>query len=85
MLHTGDTVTVSSRQGRLSAEVEVTDAIRSGVVSLPHGATAPDVNLLTSSDDTDPLTGMPVLSGFAVLVEPLAGQVATQASAGPGP
>lgn len=74
-LRTGDTVTVGSRHGRLTAEVEVTDAIRSGVVSLPHGTAAPDVNLLTSSDDTDPLTGMPVLSGFAVRVEPSASQV----------
>jgi anaerobic selenocysteine-containing dehydrogenase len=73
-IRSGDTVTVSSRQGQLSANAEVTDAIRSGVVSLPHGATEPDVNLLTSAEDADPLTGMPVLSGFAVLVKRAAGQ-----------
>jgi anaerobic selenocysteine-containing dehydrogenase len=33
----GDTVTVSSRVGKVQAPAEVTDEVMQGVVSLPHG------------------------------------------------
>ena len=33
----GQTVTIASRSGEVKAPVEITDAIRPGVVSLPHG------------------------------------------------
>ncbi len=55
--------------GLTEADIAVTDAIRPGVVSLPHGWAAPGVNHLTSmTDDVEPLTGMPRLSGIAVEV-----------------
>ncbi len=69
--------------GELTAEVEVTDAVRPGVVSLPHGwghdrpgtrlsvaAARPGVNVNQLLDGTllDPLSGTAVLNGFPVEV-----------------
>jgi anaerobic selenocysteine-containing dehydrogenase len=64
----GEVVTVSNRNGSTSAVLEVTDRIRSGVVSLPHSWRDPDVNQLTSTDDLDPITGMPRFTALGVTV-----------------
>ena len=65
----GQPVRISSPQGSTRATLEVTDAIRPGAVSLPHGWATPGVNRLTSpTDGVEPLTGMPRLSGFPVEV-----------------
>jgi hypothetical protein len=48
--------------------VEPTDAMRPGVVSLPHGFREADVNQLTTSAVVDPLNAMPVMSGYEVSV-----------------
>ena len=65
-LSTGDVATVSTRHGTCRAVVEVTDAIRPGVVSLPHGFGDANVNHVTSTADADPLSGMTIVSGLAV-------------------
>lgn len=72
---------VATDQGCVVVAVEVTDAIRPGVVSLPHGwghdlagarlsvaSARPGVNAnrLTSADRVDPLSGNPHLNGFPV-------------------
>ncbi|MFF9149725.1 molybdopterin oxidoreductase family protein [Streptomyces sp. NPDC014861] len=72
--------------GELTAEVEVTDTVRPGVVSLPHGwghdrpgtrltvaAARPGVNVNQLLDGSllDPLSGTAVLNGFPVEVTPL--------------
>ena len=79
----GATAVVTSGVGRVEAPVEVTDAIRPGVVSLPHGwghgvdGTAMAVaaahagvnaNVLTDHDAFDPLSGNAVLNGIPVTV-----------------
>ncbi|MFI2302501.1 molybdopterin oxidoreductase family protein [Actinacidiphila glaucinigra] len=71
--------------GEIEAPVEVTDAVRPGVVSLPHGwghdragtrltvaAREPGANLNQLLDGTllDPLSGTAVLNGFPVQVTP---------------
>jgi anaerobic selenocysteine-containing dehydrogenase len=81
----GAPATVTSRVGSVQAPVEVTDAIRPGVVSLPHGwghdlpgaqlrvaAEHAGVNSNTLSDDAafDPLSGTSVLNGIPVTVGP---------------
>ncbi|MEO1055892.1 MAG: molybdopterin dinucleotide binding domain-containing protein, partial [Actinomycetota bacterium] len=81
----GGAATVASRVGSLVAPVEVTDAIRPGVVSLPHGwghddpATQMAVaaehagvnsNVLTDDAALDPLSGTSVLNGIPVTVAP---------------
>jgi len=63
----GEEVLVESRYGSAAASVEVTETIRRGVVSIPHGWGAPNVNDLTSTtEELDPLTAMPRFSGFPV-------------------
>ncbi len=75
---------VTSRVGRVDAPVEITDEIRPGVVSLPHGyghdlqgiglsvaAKTPGVNSnrLTDDQPLDVLSGNAVLNGIPVEVE----------------
>ena len=77
---------VTSRSGEVTVPVEVSDGIRPGVVSLPHGwghslpgtrasvaAAKPGVNtnLLTDPLALDPLSGTSVLNGIPVTVEPV--------------
>jgi anaerobic selenocysteine-containing dehydrogenase len=85
---------VTSRAGSVTIPVEVTDAIRPGVVSIPHGwgHDRPGVrlgvagrhagvnsNVLAEDDRFDPLSGTAVLNGIPVTVRP-AGAPATGAS-----
>jgi anaerobic selenocysteine-containing dehydrogenase len=82
----GGDAAVASRVGQLVAPVEVTDAIRPGVVSLPHGwghdlaGTSLGVagahagvnsNILTDGQVLDPLSGNAVLNGIPVTVRPM--------------
>jgi anaerobic selenocysteine-containing dehydrogenase len=82
----GGQAAVRSRTGALEARVEVTDAIRPGVVSLPHGwghdaegarlgvaAGRPGVNsnLLADEALVDALSGNAVLNGIPVAVAPV--------------
>ncbi|MER8034261.1 molybdopterin oxidoreductase family protein [Streptomyces hydrogenans] len=77
---------ITGAGGELTADVEVTDAVRAGVVSLPHGwghdrpgtrltvaAARPGVNVNQLLDGSllDPLSGTAVLNGFPVEVTPL--------------
>ena len=62
----GEQVTVSSATGSVTGTAFVTDAIRAGAVSVPHGWADPCVNTLVSDRDVDPLTGMPRQSGTPV-------------------
>jgi anaerobic selenocysteine-containing dehydrogenase len=81
----GASATVTSRVGSVTVAVEVTDEMRPGVVSLPHGwghgepgttmrvaAEKPGVNSNVLSDDRalDPLSGTSVLNGIPVMVAP---------------
>ncbi|MFF8994390.1 molybdopterin oxidoreductase family protein [Streptomyces sp. NPDC014983] len=81
----GAQVRVKGAGGELVAPAEVTDAVRPGVVSLPHGwghdrpgarlahaATTPGVNVNQLLDGTllDPLSGNAVLNGIPVELSP---------------
>ena len=46
----------------------VDPSIRSGAVSVPHGHQGANVNLLTSKDTIDPVTGMARYSGIPVSI-----------------
>jgi anaerobic selenocysteine-containing dehydrogenase len=78
---------VTSRAGKLTVPVEVTDAIRPGVVSIPHGwghdmpgaelsvarrYAGVNSNLLADEDLMDPVSGTTVLNGIPVTVTPAA-------------
>lgn len=81
----GDTAVVKGSGGELVVPVEVTEDIRRGVLSLPHGwghdrggtgqslaAGQPGVNVnqLNDGSTLDPLSGTAVLNGIPVLVGP---------------
>jgi anaerobic selenocysteine-containing dehydrogenase len=77
---------VSSRTGKLMIPVEVTDAIRPGVVSIPHGwghdvdgvelsvarrYAGVNSNLLADDELIDPVSGTSVLNGIPVELSPV--------------
>ncbi|MFC8233961.1 molybdopterin-dependent oxidoreductase [Streptomyces sp. NPDC057284] len=81
----GTPATITAAGGELTAPVEITEGIRAGVVSLPHGwghdrpgtrtsvaSAAPGVNVNQLLDGTllDPLSGTAVLNGIPVAVAP---------------
>ena len=85
-LQDGGRAVVRSRAGSLTARVELTDTIRPGVVSLPHGwghdvdgvrlsvASATDgvnSNVLTDAGPIDPLSGNAQLNAIPVDVTPV--------------
>lgn len=82
----GGRARVTADGGSLDVPVEVTDAVRTGVVSLPHGwghdrggtrltvaGAEPGVNVnqLLDGSRLDPLSGTAVLNGFPVTLTPL--------------
>ena len=67
----GTRVRVISEHGEVEATVRCDPRLRPGVVSLPHGFVATNVNDLTTSRvGVDPLTGMVTLSGIEVSLRP---------------
>ncbi|HVQ89761.1 MAG TPA: molybdopterin-dependent oxidoreductase [Mycobacteriales bacterium] len=85
-LRAGAPARIESAVGAVEAEVEVTDTVREGVVSLPHGwghdrpgtrlATAAtragvNSNILTDPGPLDPLSGTARLNGIPVTVAPI--------------
>jgi anaerobic selenocysteine-containing dehydrogenase len=77
---------VSSRAGAVEAVVEVTDDVRPGVVSLPHGwghdlpgvelgvagaHAGVNANVLTDAQEVEPLSGTAILNGIPVEVAPV--------------
>jgi anaerobic selenocysteine-containing dehydrogenase len=86
-LKDGDTAKIESRVGSVTAPVKVTDNIRQGVVSLPHGwghdlegvgmsiarkHGGINSNILTDEAEFDPLSNTSVLNGIPVTVKPAA-------------
>ncbi|MFF0435997.1 molybdopterin oxidoreductase family protein [Streptomyces sp. NPDC004327] len=85
-LTAGAPARITGEGGELTAETEITDTVRPGVVSLPHGwghdrpgtrttvaAARPGVNVnqLLDGSRLDPLSGTAVLNGFPVRVSPV--------------
>ncbi len=84
-LEDGAQARITADGGEVEAPVEITDAVRTGVVSLPHGwghsrpgtrmsvaAARPGVNVnqLLDGSRLDPLSGTAVLNGFPVELSP---------------
>jgi anaerobic selenocysteine-containing dehydrogenase len=81
----GESAAVTSRTGKVLVPIEVTDAIRPGVVSIPHGwghdidgvelsvasrYAGVNSNLLADEELLDPLSGNAVFNGIPVEVAP---------------
>jgi anaerobic selenocysteine-containing dehydrogenase len=86
-LASGQKVRVRSRTGAVATEVELSDAMMEGVVSLPHGyghevakdtlrvagaLAAPSANSLTDELFIEPLCGTSILNGVPVTIEAVA-------------
>jgi anaerobic selenocysteine-containing dehydrogenase len=65
----GEAVEVASETGRVRLAARITETMQPGVVSISHGWADTNVNVLISSRDLDPLTGMPRSSGTAVSLQ----------------
>jgi anaerobic selenocysteine-containing dehydrogenase len=85
-VHTGDLVTVTSAGGSIEVPVEVTDSIRPGVVSMPHGwghgkdgtrlaiangSPGVNTNVLSPPTFIDEPSGNGALNGIPVTVTPV--------------
>jgi anaerobic selenocysteine-containing dehydrogenase len=83
----GEAVTLRSAAGAVVVPVEITDEVRPGVVSMPHGwghdrpgaqlsvagaHAGANSNVLSRTDLFDPLSGNAVLNGIPVELEPIA-------------
>jgi anaerobic selenocysteine-containing dehydrogenase len=64
---------VRSAHGELTGVARIDPSVRRGAVSVPHGHACANVNLLTSKDDIDLVTGMTRYSGVPVSLHPVAG------------
>jgi anaerobic selenocysteine-containing dehydrogenase len=64
----GDRVRVSTKRGEIYLTANVTDTIRPGVASIPHGHEVANVNLLTSVEHVDRMTGMVLYTGIPIEV-----------------
>lgn len=82
----GSTVRVSSPTGEILVAARVTDCVKPGVITLPHGhdhrdkdtrmtvasrMSGANFNALTDADEWDSLSGIAVLNGISVEVAPL--------------
>jgi anaerobic selenocysteine-containing dehydrogenase len=68
----GQQVRVRTPRGEIELTANISDTIRRGVASIPHGHETANVNLLTSVENVDPMTGMVMYSGIPITVEPIA-------------
>ncbi|MET1755135.1 molybdopterin-dependent oxidoreductase [Novosphingobium sp. RD2P27] len=64
----GDRVRVTTANGEIVVLANVSDTIRPGVASIPHGHESANVNLLTSAQSVDALTGMVLYSGIPIAI-----------------
>jgi anaerobic selenocysteine-containing dehydrogenase len=66
----GQKVRVRTSRGEIVLTANVDPAIRRGVASIPHGHETANVNLLTSVEDVDAMTGMVLYTGIPIEVVP---------------
>jgi anaerobic selenocysteine-containing dehydrogenase len=63
-IHNGDQVILESPQGRIQLRAKLTKDIHPKVVSVQHGWNEANVNLLTSDENTDPVSGYPAFKNI---------------------
>jgi anaerobic selenocysteine-containing dehydrogenase len=79
----GGWMAVETRTGRIVVRIAADDSLRRGVVTLPHGygqaypsgeghiVVGPRINLITASDDCDPIAATPYHKNVQVRLVPL--------------
>jgi anaerobic selenocysteine-containing dehydrogenase len=68
----GQKVRVQTRNGEIFLTANISDTVRRGVASIPHGHEIANVNFLTSVGHVDEMTGMVRYSGIPIVVAPVA-------------
>ena len=67
----GEKVRVQTSRGEIFLTANISDTIRRGVASIPHGHEVANVNCLTSVENVDAMTGMVLYTGIPIEVEPV--------------
>jgi len=67
----GEKVRVQTSRGEIFLTANISDTIRRGVASIPHGHEVANVNCLTSIENVDAMTGMVLYTGIPIEVEPM--------------
>ena len=67
----GQKVRVQTSRGEITLIANVSAAMRPGVTSIPHGHEIANVNLLTSVENVDPMTGMVLYTGIPITLAPV--------------
>jgi anaerobic selenocysteine-containing dehydrogenase len=73
----GRPVRIFNKAGEITLTAKVDPSMRKEVCSIPHGHKHANVNLLTSTDDIDPLGGMALYSGVPIEIEPAVAELET--------
>ena len=66
----GQKVKVQTSRGEITLTANISDTIRPGVASIPHGHEIANVNLLTSVENVDRMTGMVLYTGIPIELVP---------------
>ncbi|HLA28204.1 MAG TPA: molybdopterin oxidoreductase family protein [Syntrophales bacterium] len=69
----GEAMIVETRRGAIEVEARVTEDIMPQVVSIPHGWSQGNVNVLTDETPADPVTGYPALKALLCRIRPAKG------------
>lgn len=64
----GQPIKVETDKGCIELKANVSKEVRRGVASIPHGHESANVNLLTSAEEVDPLTGMVRYTGIPLSI-----------------
>ena len=59
----GDMIIIESKTGSLEIKAKVTEDIKTGMISVPHGWPDNSENMITSDQPSDPITGFPQYTG----------------------
>jgi anaerobic selenocysteine-containing dehydrogenase len=66
----GRQVRVQTSRGAITLTANVSASIRKGVTSIPHGHETANVNILTSVENVDAMTGMVLYTGIPIEIAP---------------
>jgi len=77
----GQKVRVQTSRGEIFLTANVSDTMRKGVASIPHGHETANVNCLTSVENVDKMTGMVLYTGVPIEVSPVEVEIDLKAAA----
>ena len=69
----GDAVAISTRNGKIEVRARLASDVRQDCLRITHGWEQANANVLTNSDDFDPIWGFPWMRALPARVEKEAG------------